>query len=96
MMKSNSGFQLSMQHIKIENGIDFITKFTRVFQKIKSIDFGANKIESTEAALLSEELKLNKFIQNVVVKKKGMGNEQIKMMEKEIAKNKAIFDLQQR
>ena len=84
-----------MKDIKIEKGIGFITKFTRVFQKINTIDFGANKIQSDEAAALTAELKMNKYIQNVNVKKSSMGNEQAKMLKKEIAKNKAIYDLAQ-
>jgi len=36
---------------------------------------------------------MNKYIQNVVVKKRAMGGEQAKMFQREIAKNKAIYDL---
>lgn len=79
--------------MKIDQGIEFITKFTRVFQKIKTIDFGENKIDSGGAAALSEELKLNKYIQNVVVKKKNMAGDMAKMLQREIAKNKTIYDL---
>jgi len=39
-----------MKDIKLENGIDFLTKFTRVFQKIESIDFGAHNIQQGDAA----------------------------------------------
>ena len=84
-----------MKDVKIDQGIEFITKFTRVFQKIKTIDFGENKLDSGGAAALSKELQLNKYIQNVVVKKKGMGGHDAHMLEKEIAKNKAIYDLSQ-
>lgn len=58
--------------MKLENGIDFLMKFTRVFKKINSINFGDNKIQNADAAKLSNELKMNKYIQKVIIKKKNV------------------------
>jgi len=96
MMSENGtgGFVLSMKDIKMEQGMDFITKFTRVFKKINTIDFGDNKLEKGQFQAFSQELKLNKYIQNVLVEKKHVDRDLQKEFEAEISKNKAIYDMQ--
>lgn len=71
--------------------IEFITKFTRVFKKINSVDFGDNKLHDQDLTQFSEELKLNKYIKNVLIKnKKGVSKEMNRELERQIKYNKAI------
>ena len=39
-LKETGGFEIKMGQCNLSGGIDFITKFTRVFRRIKTIDFG--------------------------------------------------------
>ena len=54
----------------------------RVFKMINTIDFGNQELKESDLAGFSEELKLNKYIQNVVIKKKGVSKEMNKELEK--------------
>jgi hypothetical protein len=65
------GFNLSMAGFNLKDGIGFITKFTKVFSEIKAIDFGNNELAGEDLNEFNETLKMNKYIQNVVMKKKG-------------------------
>ena len=51
-----------MKDCDMSGGIAFITKFTRIFHKIKSIDFGKENLNKTEMAEFGETLKVNKYI----------------------------------
>ena len=42
--------------------MSFMTKFIRVFPKVKAIDFGENKFQQDEMEKFGEQLKLNKHI----------------------------------
>ena len=54
-------------------GIAFVTKFTRIFNQINEIDFGKNDFyRERELAQFGDQLKLNKYIQKVCMKKKGV------------------------
>ena len=59
-----------------------MTKFTRVFKKINTVDFGNKELKESDLASFSEELKLNQYIQDVVIKKKGVSKEMNKELEK--------------
>lgn len=62
-----------------------------MFKKINSVDFGDNKLKDDDLNHFSEELKLNKYIKNVLIKnKKGVSKEMSKELEKQIRYNKAI------
>ncbi len=62
-----------------------------MFKKINTVDFGDNKLKDDDLNHFSEELKLNKYIKNVLIKnKKGVSKEMTKELEKQIKYNKAI------
>jgi len=44
----------------------------RIFKKITSVDFGAKKLAGEEATKFNEELKMNTYIQSVIIKKKAI------------------------
>jgi len=73
--------------------IGFMTKFIRVFPKIKGIDFGENKLHKDQMEEFGEELKLNKYIQNIEMKKTGNNKHISNHLKGELAKNKAIFEM---
>ena len=54
--------KLDLKDCNLAGGIAFITKFTRIFHKIKSIDFGKENLNKNEMAEFGEQLKVNKYI----------------------------------
>jgi hypothetical protein len=72
--------------------ISFMTKFIRVFPKINAIDFGENKLHRDQLEQFGEELKVNKYIQNIEMKKTG-NNKHMNNLRQELAKNKSIFQM---
>lgn len=73
--------------------IKFLTKFLRIFPQIKSIDFGTNDISANQQEL-GEQLKLNKYIRNIEMKKKkGVDKDFMKLMNHELKKNQDIFEV---
>lgn len=71
-----------------------MTKFMRIFPKIKSIDFGENKLQQDEMEEFGEQLKLNKYIQNIEMKKHG-SNKLAGQLKDELDKNKAINEVKE-
>ena len=69
-----------MRNMETSGGIGFITKFTRVFRKIQQVDFGERALDQDQLAEFSEQLKLNKYIQNVFYQKKGINKMQERMI----------------
>lgn len=67
--------------------IAFMTKFMHVFPKIKAIDFGDHNMEEEQYSVFAEQLKLNKYIQNIEMKKKGVDKDFMKLMDQELKKN---------
>ena len=61
-MHDHGGFKLDLKDCNLAGGIAFITKFTRIFHKIKSIDFGKENLNKNEMAEFGETLKVNKYI----------------------------------
>ena len=49
---------------------------------INTVDFGNKELKESDLARFSEELKLNQYIQDVVIKKKGVSKEMNKELEK--------------
>ena len=45
-LHKQGGFNLSMRNANLKDGIAFVTKFTHVFSKIQTIDFGDNKLQA--------------------------------------------------
>ena len=91
LRKKKEGFKINMNRIRLDDGIAFVTKFTHVFRKIQSIDFGDNKLEAEDVEEFGQTLKDNRFVQNVSMKKKGVSRHTQAMLEREIEKNKQIM-----
>ena len=61
-IKSSEGFQVNMNNVNLKEGIGFVNKFTQVFRKIRSIDFGDNKLQHDQVEELGKTLMSNKYI----------------------------------
>ena len=92
-LHKNGRFNLKMGQCDLSGGIGFITKFTRVFRSIKEIDFGQKKLEAEDMEKFGDVLKLNKYIEKVCYKKKDISKHQAHLIEEEIEKNKAIYEV---
>ena len=73
LLDHDDGFSINLASCNLKGGsIGFVTKFTRVVGQIKSIDFGNKKIKDSELEEFGQELRVNKYIRNVCLKKKGL------------------------
>ena len=61
-LHDHGGFKLDLKDCNLAGGIAFITKFTRIFNKIQSIDFGKENLNKNEMAEFGEIIKVNKYI----------------------------------
>ena len=84
------GLTIDMNKIKLEEGISFITKFTKVFRRIETIDFGENKLDNTQVKSFGDMLKSNKYVKSVNMKRNNVSRGNYSVLQTEIERNKQI------
>lgn len=89
---ASSNFQLKLIDKGVTN-IKYVTKFIKVFPKIKTIDFGEGQLQQDDMQKFGEALKVNKYIQDVKMNKKSQNTDIKKILSTELEKNRAILDI---